>query len=159
MARKGRTAMVDFLALMERIDSWHWWILAVLLMAIEVFAPTTLFLWTGLSAAAVGAILYFADETSWQVQFVLFAVLSVASVLAWRLYARLNASPGEQTVLNRRGAQYVGRVFTLEESIVNGAGQLRVDDTNWKIEGDDCQSGARVRVTELDGAVLKVEPA
>ena len=157
MARKGRTAMVDFLALMERIDFWHWWILAALLMALEVFAPTTLFLWTGVSAAAVGAILYFADATSWQAQFVLFALLSVASVFAWRFYARLNPSPDEGTMLNRRGAQYVGRVFTLDEAIVNGAGLLRVDDTNWKIEGDDCPGGARVRVTALDGAVLKVE--
>jgi membrane protein implicated in regulation of membrane protease activity len=151
--------MAEFLVLMDQIDFWHWWILAALLMALEVFAPTTLFLWTGVSAAAVGAILYFADGTSWQVQFVLFALLSVASVFAWRVYARLNATPGDESMLNRRGAQYVGRVFILEEAIVNGAGQLQVDDTNWKIAGEDCPGGARVRVIELDGAVLKVEKA
>lgn len=151
--------MADPLPLMEQIDFWHWWILAALLLALEMFAPTTLFLWTGVSAAAVGFIVYFTDGTSWQVQFVLFAVLSVASVFAGRLYVRLHASPDDENTLNRRGAQYIGRSFTLDAPIVNGAGQLRVDDTNWKIEGEDCVSGARVRVTGLDGAVLKVEQA
>jgi hypothetical protein len=93
------------------------------------------------------------------VQFVLFALLSVASVFAWRIYARLNATPGDDSMLNRRGAQYVGRVFTLQEAIVNHSGQLQVDDTNWKIEGEDCPGGARVRVVALNGAVLKVEKA
>jgi len=151
--------MADPGSLMAEIDFWHWWILAALLLALEVFAPTTLFLWTGVSAAVVGAILYFAEGLSWQVQFVLFALLSVASVFAGRLYARLHAPADAGSTLNRRGAQYIDRVFTLEGAIVNGIGQLRVDDTNWKIEGDDCESGARVRVTQLDGAVLKVEKA
>ena len=151
--------MADLLVLMAQIDFWHWWILAALLLALEVFAPTTLFLWTGVSAAIVGAIVFFAEETSWQAQFVLFALLSVASVFAWRLYARLHATVGEETMLNRRGAQYVGRLFILEGPIISGVGRLRVDDTNWKIEGDDCESGARIRVTQLDGAVLKVEKA
>jgi len=39
---------------LEHIEFWQWWVLAALLMAIEVFAPTTLFLWTGIAAAAVG---------------------------------------------------------------------------------------------------------
>lgn len=151
--------MTELPSLMERIDFWHWWILAALLLALEVFAPTTLFLWTGVSAAIVGAIVYFAGETSWQTQFVLFALLAVASVFAGRLYVRLHASADAETTLNRRGAQYIGRLFTLEAPIVNGAGRLRVDDTNWKIEGDDCEIGTRVRVTQLDGAVFKVEKA
>jgi len=152
-------AMTDLLALMGQIDFWHWWILAALLLALEVFAPTTLFLWTGVSAAIVGGVVYFTGGIDWQTQFVLFALLSVASVFAWRFHVRLNASSEEETTLNRRGAQYIDRLFTLEEPIVNGAGRLRVDDTSWKIEGEDCGSGERVRVTALDGAVLKVEKA
>jgi len=61
--------------------------------------------------------------------------------------------------LNRRGEQYIGRVFTLEEPIVNRHGKIRVDDSTWKIEGDDCRPGTNVRVVGVDGVVLKVERA
>jgi hypothetical protein len=37
----------------------------------------------------------------------------------------------DQPKLNRRGEQYVGRTFTLEEPIVNGHGKIRVDDSTW----------------------------
>jgi len=150
--------MTDLLAVLDSVDFWHWWILAAVLIVIEVFAPTTLFLWTGISAVVVGGIAFFVGGISWQVQFLLFAVLSVASVFAWRQYARTRARPDDGNMLNRRGAQYVGRVFTLEGPIVDGVGHLRVDDTTWKIEGSDCASGARIQVTQLDGSVLKVEP-
>ncbi len=59
-------------------------------------------------------------------------------------------------MLNRRGAQYVGRLFTLEQPIVNGVGKLRVDDTTWKIIGEDCPVGTRVRVSGVESTVLKV---
>ena len=60
---------------LEQIEFWHWWVLAALLMAVEVFAPTTLFLWTGISAAAVGIVVLFARGIGWEVQVLLFAVL------------------------------------------------------------------------------------
>lgn len=61
--------------------------------------------------------------------------------------------------LNRRGEQYIGRVFTLTEPIVNGVGKVKVDDTTWKVNGDDMEAGAKVRVVAIDGTVFKVEAA
>ncbi|HHO67888.1 MAG TPA: NfeD family protein, partial [Gammaproteobacteria bacterium] len=69
------------------------------------------------------------------------------------------AEDTDQPTLNRRGEQYIGRVFTLETPLVNGMGKIRIDDTTWKIEGPDCEPGTRIRVTGVDGTILKVEPA
>jgi membrane protein implicated in regulation of membrane protease activity len=55
-----------------------------------------------------------------------------------------------------RGQRYVGRVFTLDEPIVNGRGKIRVDDTTWNIEGADLAAGVSVEVTSVDGTILKV---
>ena len=63
----------------------------------------------------------------------------------------------DQPRLNRRGEQYIGRTFTLDEPIVNGLGKIRVDDSTWKIEGGDCAAGTRITVVGVDGVVLKVE--
>ncbi len=143
--------------LFSHIDHWHWWILATALLVLEVFAPGAFFMWMGISAVVVGALVMLAPELGWEYQIFAFAVLSVASIVVWRHYFRKHPLQTDQPALNRRGEQYVGRTFTLAEPIDNGSGKIRVDDTTWKIIGEDCDSGSRVRVVGVDGVLLKVE--
>ena len=151
---------MDAAELLGQVEFWHWWVLAAVLLAVEVFAPTTLFLWTGLSAIVVGGVVLVAAPIGWEYQVLLFAVLSVVSVIAWRIVARMRGPRGGVTsTLNRRAEQYVGRTFTLLEPIVNRQGKINVDDTTWKVEGADLGEGCRVKVVGVDGVVLKVEEA
>ena len=54
----------------------------------------------------------------------------------------------------------MGRHFTLQEPVINGLGKIKVDDSIWKIEGEaDLPSGAQVKVTAVEGTILKIEPA
>ena len=144
---------------LEEIEFWHWWIAAIVLIVVEVFAPGTVALWMAVSAAAVGLLLLAVPDVTWQVQFLVFAVLSVATVIGWRTYQLRYPAVSDQPTLNRRGEQYVGRVFTLSEAIVNGTGKIHVDDTMWKVEGQDLAEGTQVRVTGVAGTLLTVEPA
>jgi membrane protein implicated in regulation of membrane protease activity len=144
-------------ALFSQIDHWHWWIFAVLLVVLEAFAPGTFFMWMGISAGVVGLLVLIAPDMGWEYQIFVFAILSVVSTLVWRLYLVKHPVQTDQPTLNRRGEQYVGRTFTLTEPIVNGSGKIRVDDTTWKIHGEDCPSGSKVKVTGVDGVILKVE--
>ena len=137
------------------MSHWHWWILGVVLMILEVFAPGAIFIWMGVAAGVVG-LLELVFDLDWKTQWGIFAVLSVATIVAWRFYLRKHPTETEQPVLNRRGQHYVGRTFTLEEPIVNGNGKIRVDDSTWKIEGDDCEAGTKVEVVGVDGVILKV---
>ena len=145
--------MPEFLS---SLTYWSWWILAVLFVIVEILAPGAHFLWLGLAAAAVGFVVLVVPDMIWQAQVAIFAVLSVVSVVGGRAYLRRNPLETEDSNLNRRGQQYVGRVFTLVEPIVNGTGKLVVDDTTWKIEGEDMPAGTRVRVTGVDGTSLTV---
>ena len=144
---------------LEEMEFWHWWVVAVVLIVVEIFAPGTVALWMAVSAAAVGLLLLAIPELSWQTKFLVFAVLSVATVIGWRSYQLRYPTVSDQPMLNRRGEQYVGRVFTLSEAIVNGTGKIHVDDTMWKVEGADLPEGTQVRVTGVDGTLLTVEPA
>ena len=143
---------------LEEVEFWHWWIAAVVFVVIEVFAPGTVALWMGISAAAVGLLLLAIPDLAWQTQFLVFAVLSVATVIGWRTYQLRYPTVSDQPTLNRRGEQYVGRVFTLDEAIVNGSGKIHVDDTMWKVVGVDLAEGTQVRVTGVEGTLLTVEP-
>ena len=144
---------------LEEIEFWHWWVAAVVLIVVEVFAPGTVALWMAISAAVVGLLLFAVPDLTWQTQLLTFAVLSVATVVGWRAYQLRYPTETDQPALNRRGEQYVGRVFTLSEAIVNGTGKIHVDDTMWKVEGEDQPEGTQVRVTGVDGTLLTVEPA
>ena len=143
--------------LFEHINHWSWWILAVVLLVLEVFAPGTFFMWMGFSAVVVGLVVLVSPELGWEYQVFIFAILSVISIVVWRSYFRKHPVTTDQPALNRRGEQYVGRTFTLEEPIVNGNGKIKVDDTTWKIIGADCLSGSKVKVVGVDGVILKVE--
>ena len=143
--------------LLTNLDYWQWWVGAVIFIVLEILIPGAFLLWLGISAAVVGALLLLFPGMGWEAQFLVFAVLSVASIVAWRAYQKKHPSESDQPALNRRGQQYVGRVFTLEEPIVNGLGKIKVDDTTWKIEGNDSGAGSKVEVVGVDGVVLKVQ--
>jgi len=141
---------------LDTLNHWHWWILAAALVILEVFAPGAFFLWLGIAAAVVGGVVYLSPGIGWEYQLLLFSVLSVVSIIVWRKYFRQKASDTDQPALNRRGEQYVGRLFTLSEPIVDGVGKIRVDDSTWKIRGKDCPTGTQVEVIGVDGTILNV---
>jgi membrane protein implicated in regulation of membrane protease activity len=89
-------------------------------------------------------------------QVILFSVLSVLSVAVFRRYLQRRPIQSDRPLLNQRTAQYVGRVFTLEEPIVNGRGKIHVDDSTWRVEGEDCPQGTKVRVMDAEGVILRV---
>jgi len=143
----------------EQIVYWHWWVLGILLVTLEIFAPSTFFLWLGISAGIVGMVLLVIPEMSWELQLILFAVLAVISIFSGRRYFRRNPIQTDNPLLNRRAEQYVGRVFTLEEPVVNGVGKVHVDDSTWRVSGPDLPAGKQVKVVAADGVILKIEAA
>jgi membrane protein implicated in regulation of membrane protease activity len=147
------------MAWLEHIVFWHWWILAGLLLILELTAPAFFFLWLGIAAASVGLILLVFPSIGVEIQLVLFAITSIVSVLAWRKYRESRPITTDQPNLNRRGQQYVGRIFSLTQPISNGVGKVIVDDSTWKVKGPDLPIGTHIKVTGVDGVVFQVESA
>ena len=141
----------------ESITFWHWFILAIVLLVLEVFAPGAVFLWMGIAAAVVGVILFFAPDMGWEYQLMVFSIFAIVSIAGWRQYLKRHPMKTDRPNLNRRGDQYVGRTFTLEHPIVNGLGKITVDDSTWKVRGPDCDAGTHVKVIGVDGTELLVE--
>ncbi len=149
--------MNDVVAYVETMPFWHWWVAGLGLLILEAFMPGAVFLWMGVSALVVGGLAWLLPAMAWQAEWVVFAILSVVTVVVWRRYRP--PAESDRPTLNRRGHSYVGRSFTLRDAIVNGVGKLRVDDSQWRITGPDVPAGTVVRVIAADGATLRVEPA
>ncbi len=137
---------------------WHWWVLGFALLIVELMLPGIFCLWLGLAALGTGVVAWAFPALSLAVEVVLFSVLSVIAVLTW-FRLRNREDKHADNGLNQRGRNYLGQVFELVEPIQNGFGKARVEDTVWRVTGPDLPSGSRVRVTALDGATLRVEPA
>jgi len=97
-------------------------------------------------------------DIGWQVQLIIFAVLSLVLVVVGRSwFARAGAS--EEPLLNERATRIVGQSFVLGEPIVGGNGRIRIDDTVWRLTGPDLPSGTTIRIVGHDGAMLKAAQA
>ena len=136
---------------------WYWWVLALILLVVEILAPGFFFLWMSASGFITGVMVWLIPSVSMNVQIFVFSVLSVITITAWRFYGKNHPIETDQPLLNKRGAQYIGRVFNLYEAIENGQGKIKVDDSIWKVHGEDSDIKTRVKVIACRGTVFDVE--
>ncbi|MBC8037090.1 MAG: NfeD family protein [Rhizobiales bacterium] len=147
--------MAEFIPL---LGDWFWWVVAGLLLMLELTAPGVFFIWLAIPAAVVG-LLDMALDLGWQTELLVFAALSLVSVFAGRTWLKKrHVFDSDQPNLNQRMFDFVGRSYVLDEAIAEGRGRLVIDSTIWEVRGPDAPKGARVKVTGVDGLRLTVEP-
>jgi membrane protein implicated in regulation of membrane protease activity len=136
---------------------WNWWVLALVLLVVELLAPGFFFLWMAASAFVTGGLLLLIPAIGIDLQVFIFSVLSVAAITAWKLYGKKHPIATDHPLLNKRGEQYIGRVFSLHKPIENGEGKIKVDDSIWKVHGEDCDINTKVKVIAVRGTVFDVK--
>jgi inner membrane protein len=141
------------------ITYWHWLIIAVILLGIEVLSGTFVFLWLSAACVGVAIVVYYEPEIIWQYQFAFATVFIILSIVLWKFWGKIFPTKQRQDNynLNRRSERYIGRTFTLCEPIVNGIGKIKVDDSSWRVEGEDTPINSQVEVIAADGMLLKVK--
>lgn len=136
---------------------WYWWGFSLLCLIIEVIvAPTFFFLLLAAAGLLTGVAVWLVD-ISLNTQIFIFSILAIASVGIWKRIGKKPVPKTDHPLLNKRGQQYVGRIFTLYEAIENGQGKIKVDDSIWKVDGKDCAVGTKVRVIAVCGTVFDVQ--
>jgi inner membrane protein len=143
------------------LGPWAWLLFALVLLGAEILMPGIFLIWIGLAALAVGALSLLFWEASfwpWQVQWLAFAVLSVAAALGGRFVMARRGADSDQPLLNRRGESLVGRTGTLSAPLTDGRGRLKLDDTWWVVSGPDLPAGTHVRIVASNGRELVVAP-
>jgi membrane protein implicated in regulation of membrane protease activity len=140
---------------------YWWWILALVLIALEVILPGYFMLWIGIAAGVTGLVMLVVPGLSLLGQSLVFAVLAFLSCAVYWYVLRpklMRNEPGD-ALLNRRGEQKIGQRYVLVEPIVNGRGKARVGDGMWLVSGPDLPVGSMVEVVGVDGTTLLVRAA
>jgi len=138
---------------------WHWLILACIFVGFEIVTPGAFFLWLGMAAAVSALVEFIFPNISGLMQYALFAAFCIISLILWKRFGQSSTSDtaSDQPQLNQRHLQHLGKTLTLSQAIENGVGMVRVDDSQWKVSGADAPSGAKVKVTRVEGSLLHVE--
>ncbi|MEE9327596.1 MAG: NfeD family protein [Cocleimonas sp.] len=144
--------------LFDNLQYWHWLIFAIVLVVLEVFSPAAFFIWIGAAATITGLALLILGDLSWQTQFIVFAIASIASIVLGRSFFQSKSVNTDDPTLSQLEKELIGKICEVEQAIHNGSGRVKVGETTWKATGADCEKGQRVRVVAVDGAVLKVTP-
>lgn len=140
---------------------WAWAILGIILLAAEIMITGTLYtLWFSISALCVSALLWLFPDTSYAIQFTVFAVLSLGALFIWRRYYkktdtsyRIGQSQGEEigrvgVVTVTTGPSQTGSIhFT--QGLMGSKEWMAVSDT-------PIEAGSNAAVVAVEGNSLRI---
>jgi membrane protein implicated in regulation of membrane protease activity len=138
--------------------AWVWLIGGVVLLIAEIVAPGFFLVFIGAAAIATGfaALLL---PLSVPLQLAIFAVLAILAARVGGRHAysmKYDYSP--DPFLNDRTKRLLGRVVIVTQPVDSNGGRVRVGDSEWSARGGPAQPGERVRIVDIEGNCLKVEP-
>jgi len=144
--------------LLESMNGTKWMILGVLLLVLEVATGTTYILWPAVAALIVG-IIAFVLPLAWEMQFLLFFILSGILLVVGHKFVRPKMKGGEPSDLNDRARSMVGMRVRAVADFDTGLGRVQVGDTQWRasIQDGNPVSGDELRVVSVKGTTLQVE--
>ena len=142
---------------------WHWMVLGLVLLGVEILTLGGLgnfyFLFFGVSALIVGAIVWLGlSEPDW-LQWCLFAVFGIVSLFVLRRPLQNKMNVGETT--GEPVDSMVGEVATvLEDLPVQAAGKAELRGSTWTVRNVGealLTKGQRCQVIRVDGLTLWIK--
>ncbi len=144
--------------LLESMSGTKWIIMGVLLLILEVVTGTTYILWPAVAALIVGLIA-FVLPLGWEMQFLLFFILSAVLLVVGHKYVRPKMQGGEPSDLNDRARSMIGMRVKAIADFETGIGRVQVGDTQWRasVHEGTAMAGQELRVVSVKGTTLQVE--
>lgn len=144
--------------LLSQLTAWHWLILGVVLLGLELLTGSTYILWPAVSALAVGTLLFIAPGMGWELQMLLFFLLSITTLVLGRTHLQKLVKGGEPSDLNDPSKAMIGRQVSAASDFNGTEGRVNVGDTQWSARLDigTAMAGDVLRVQSVEGATLIV---
>ena len=144
--------------LLESMSGTKWLVVGVLLLILEVVTGTTYILWPAVAALIVGFVAFILP-LGWEMQFLLFFILSAVLLVVGHKFVRPKMKGGEPSDLNDRARSMVGMRVKAIADFETGIGRVQVGDTQWRasIHEGTALSGQELRVVSVKGTTLQVE--
>jgi len=140
---------------------WVWAVLGIVLLAAEIMITGTLYtLWFSISALCVAIMLWLFPDTSYAVQFTVFAVLSLGSLAIWRRYYKKTDTSYR---VGQAQGEEIGRVgIVTEATSATQNGVIRftqglMGSREWAAVSDEpIEAGSNATVIAVEGNSLRI---
>jgi hypothetical protein len=139
---------------------WHWLAVGLILVALELAASGGFYvIFFGIAAIAIGSLYLFGMAGPLWLQFLLFSILSVGSLLLFRnpVIRMLKLDGGSEDVDSLVGETAV----PLEEIAPDAVGRAELRGTVWSARNTSASAlkpGERCRVVRVDRLMIFLEP-
>lgn len=146
------------LTMLDGVNPWTWLIIGVALLVLEMLTGTLFILWPAIAALIVGIVL-FVIPLGWEMQLVLFTLISGAGLFWGEKYLRPRLGGDEPTDLNDRASRMIGTQVKAVTDFELGRGRVKVADTEWSatIAQGNPKAGDALRILSVSGASVTVE--
>jgi len=139
---------------------WHWLVLGLVLIGLELVVPSFTIIWFGLGAVLVSIVMALFPGYPLSAQILAWTVASVLFTLAWFRYfnprSRTSAGSSKGAVLGE-----IGLVIRAAEPYAKGVVKFQLPllgADEWPCMADEPLAvGDRVKVVDVEGHVMKVE--
>lgn len=144
-----------------QVEWWYWTIAGFCLIGLELIFPSFTITWFGVGALAVGVVKFIWPQLPTVAQIVMWPIASICFTVMWFKYLKPKGGKGKS---GRGENGIVGETGTVIRYADAGCGRWTVrfpvpllGADEWCCYSDEeLQVGDSVRVTEIDGQVLKV---
>lgn len=138
--------------------AWLWLIGGVVLLIAEVIAPGFSLIFIGAAAILTGLVTLLAGFGV-ALQLGLFVILAFLAVkVGGRRFYASRYDYTSHPELNRPEQRLLGKVVTVSQPVDSNGGRVRLGDSEWSARGGPAAIGDRVRIVDIDGNCLKVQP-
>lgn len=148
---------------MEWFDSsiayWHWLVLGLILIALEIFTAGFVLLWLGVSALIVGVVSFVVD-IGFTSELLMWTVLSITDLFVWFKFIQPHFRDKTLSGMSREAV--VGQSAMVIQTNTGERGRLRfsmpvMGSDEWSFICQDVVAvGERVTVTDVSGNTLVV---
>jgi len=149
--------------MLETIPPQYVWIIVgIAIMSMELFLPGFILCFFGLGAVLTGLLMIFIPMGV-NVQLILFAILSIVSLVSFRRYAQ-GYFTGRISNTKPLGASmelHTGETAIVTEDIIPNSpkGKVEFHGTAWNADSDvEIKKGVQVTIVERHDLTLKVKP-
>ncbi len=139
---------------------WHWMVLGVALILLELAIPAFFVIWFGLGAMIVGLVQLALPSMNLAAQIGLWIVASLAFVALW---LKVFKAQVHRTRVGLSRGQFAGEIGLVTRTIQPyQKGQIRfqkpiLGSESWEaIADEDIAQGERVHVLQVEGNILRV---
>lgn len=149
--------------MLETIPPQYIWIIVgLIIMSMELFLPGFILCFFGLGAVLTGLLLAFVP-LGFNAQLVLFAVLSIGTLVSFRRYAQgyFTGKVSNPDPSGRSLEMHTGETAIVTEDILPNSprGKVEFHGTSWNADADvEIKKGAKVTIVERHDLTLKVKP-